>query len=147
MVEGGLCRPTFGVLANKNKKMNIRFLILILLAVSILSFRQPAAESKVEWLTPDSFDFGDVTRNKPVSHEFRFRNLSGQALIVDNVRTSCGCTVPDWDKAAVPPDSVGIISVEYDARSLGYFLKKVKVYFNGQRRAEVLYIEGDVVGE
>lgn len=120
--------------------------LILLLTISILSFRQAEPTSKVEWLGATSHDFGDVKRHKPVTHDFRFRNISGRPLVVDNVRTSCGCTVPDWDKAAVPPDSTGIISVEYDARDPGYFLKKIKVYFHGQRRAEVLYIEGDVVG-
>ncbi|MCB0570072.1 MAG: DUF1573 domain-containing protein [Phaeodactylibacter sp.] len=104
------------------------------------------SDSKVEWLDAASYDFGDVQRNKAVTHDFHFRNISGQPIIVDNVRTTCGCTVPDWDKAAVAPDSTGVISVEYDARDTGYFLKKIKVYFHGQGRAEVLYIEGDVVG-
>ncbi|MCB9266794.1 MAG: DUF1573 domain-containing protein [Lewinellaceae bacterium] len=99
-------------------------------------------DSKVEWLTETTHDFGDIPQKKTAVFEFQFRNISDGALIIDNVRTSCGCTVPGWDTAAVSPDSTGVISVEYDARDLGYFNKKVKVYFNGQRRAEVLFIEG-----
>ncbi len=123
------------------------FLFLLIPVFYSQGFRQEAEPaSKVEWLGATTHDFGDVQRHQPVRHDFHFRNLSGAPIIIDNVRTSCGCTVPDWDKAAVPPDSTGIISVEYDARDPGYFLKKVKVYFHGQRRAEVLYVEGDVVG-
>ena len=103
---------------------------------------QPAADSKVEWLTENTHDFGDIPQKKPARYDFQFRNISGEPLIIDNVRTSCGCTVADWEAAAVPPDSLGAISIEYDARDLGYFYKKVKVYFHGQRKAEVLYVEG-----
>lgn len=108
---------------------------------SRIAFTHPPS-SKVEWLTETTYDFGDIPHRKPAKHEFRFRNVSGEPLVIDNVRPSCGCTAPGWDAAAVPPDSTGLISVEYDARDLGYFYKKIKVYFNGQGRAEVLYIEG-----
>ncbi|MCB0550058.1 MAG: DUF1573 domain-containing protein [Phaeodactylibacter sp.] len=121
----------------------MKFLLLFLsfLSLHLLPAGQPST-SKVEWLTDVTHDFGDIPQRKPAKYEFRFRNISDGPLIVDNVRPSCGCTVPGWDVAAVPPDSIGVISVEYDARDLGYFYKKVKVYFSGQRRAEVLYIEG-----
>ena len=102
------------------------------------------AVSKVEWISPTEHDFGVLQHHKPSTHEFRFRNTSGEALTVDNVRTSCGCTVPDWSYEPVAPDSVGIISVEYDARDIGYFYKKLKVYLRGQRKPELLVIEGEV---
>ncbi|MDZ4680408.1 MAG: DUF1573 domain-containing protein [Saprospiraceae bacterium] len=100
--------------------------------------------SKVEWLGATEHDFGVLQHRKPSTHEFRFRNTGGEALTVDNVRASCGCTVPEWSYEPVAPDSVGIISVEYDARDLGYFYKKLKVYLHGQRKPELLVIEGEV---
>lgn len=106
-----------------------------------MAYSLPAA-GQVEWLAETTHDFGDIPHQKQARHIFTFRNISGEPLTIDNVRPSCGCTVPGWDNAAVPPDSIGTVSVEYDARDLGYFYKKIKVYFNGQRRAEVLYIEG-----
>ena len=131
--------------------MNSRLFLLSFFSLSFLAVTLPiglgsqlSQSSKVEWLTEDTHDFGDIPQKKPVKYDFRFRNISGEPLVIDNVRPSCGCTVPNWDAAVVPPDSTGAISIEYDARDLGYFYKKVKVYFHGQRRAEVLYIEGSV---
>ncbi|MCB0580162.1 MAG: DUF1573 domain-containing protein [Phaeodactylibacter sp.] len=117
-------------------------ILLLFLFPFCFSTLSPQGEPKVEWLSETTFDFGNIPHHKPAKHDFRFRNISGEPIVIDNVRPSCGCTVPDWDAAAVPPDSIGLVSIEYDARDLGYFYKKVKVYFNGQRRAEVLYIEG-----
>lgn len=101
-----------------------------------------AALSKVVWLGPTTYEMGDLIRHEPATYQFEYRNVSDAPLLIDNVRTSCGCTVPDWGEEPVAPDSTGLISVTYDARDVGYFKKKIKVYFNGQRRAEVLYIEG-----
>ncbi|MEQ8706283.1 MAG: DUF1573 domain-containing protein [Phaeodactylibacter sp.] len=100
------------------------------------------SSSAVEWKGETSYEMGDLIRNEPATHEFVFRNVSGEPMIIDNVRTSCGCTVPEWDEVPVAPDSTGVIAVTYDARDLGYFKKKVKVYFSNQRKAEVLFIEG-----
>ena len=81
---------------------------------------------------------------KPVTILFQYRNVSGQPITIDNVRPTCGCTAPDWSEAPIAPDSIGTIKIVYDASHLGYFRKKVKVFFNAQKEAERLYIEGFV---
>lgn len=115
----------------------MKILLLIIFSLGLLA-------TSVEWLDPMTHDFGDVVRNESVTTTFEFRNTGSEPLLIDNVRTSCGCTVPDWDKAVVPPNATGRISVEYDARDPGYFRKYIKVYFRGRRRAEKLFIEGYV---
>ncbi|MEL6274103.1 MAG: DUF1573 domain-containing protein [Bacteroidota bacterium] len=101
-------------------------------------------QEKVEWLSSTTHDFGDIIRNEPVVHEFKYRNLTAAPLIIDNVRTSCGCTTSEWQESPVAPDSIGILRVEYDARSSGFFRKYAKVYFQGQRKAHKLWLEGFV---
>ena len=97
------------------------------------------------WLTPTEHDFGRIERAEPVTYEFRFQNTSEDPIFVDNVRTTCGCTAPDWDPDGVEPDSTGVIRIVYDAKKPGYFRKRILVFFNHQRAAERLYIEGEVV--
>lgn len=118
------------------------------LIIAISLWAAPMAingEDIVTWVSPDTHDFGDITRNEPVSHEFTFKNVSGEAVTIDNVRTSCGCTTSDWPELAVQPDSLGSLVITYDAHDEGYFRKTIKVYFSGRRRAEWLFIEGNVV--
>ena len=98
----------------------------------------------VEWQDSTNFDFGDIVHQKPVKHQFTFKNISDQPITIDNIRTTCGCTTPDWEETPTPTDSIGTILVEFDARETGYFKKMIKVYFTGQRKAERLYIEGYV---
>ena len=38
----------------------------------------------------------------------------------------------------------GVIKIEYDAKKLGFFYKKITVFFSNQRKAEKLSIEGFV---
>lgn len=117
---------------------------LLLSLILILPTLHTAADVKVEWLSETSHDFGDILHQQPVQYDFSFKNISNEPLTIDNVRTTCGCTVPNWKEAPILPDSTGIISVEYDARDEGYFKKRIKVYFQGQRKAEKLWIEGYV---
>lgn len=119
----------------------MRYLLLFSLLIGLGSWSL-LLDSKVEWLSATTHEFGDLYHKKTAVHEYQFRNISDEPIVIDNVRPSCGCTIANWGTEPIAPDSIGIIRVEYDARDLGYFKKKVKVYFSGQRKAEILYLEG-----
>ncbi len=107
----------------------------------------PTNDSKVKWLSPIEHDFGDIKLKVAASHSFEFVNISDGLLTVDNVRTSCGCTASDWEEEPTEAADSSAIKITYDAAKPGYFRKKIKVFFHGQRKAEVLYIEGFVVDD
>jgi len=116
-------------------------LFLLLLTVSTLQlFAQDIA-----WLTPTEHDFGEFEQFDIQQVEFKFKNNTGEPVVIDNVRTTCGCTSPDWTDEPILADSTSVITIEYDARKVGFFYKKVKVYFSGIRKGHKLYIEGEVV--
>ena len=118
--------------------------LLYFLSLFIIPFL-PINESKVEWLSPLEHDFGDIEYNVPVEHNFKFVNISDELLTIDNVRTSCGCTASDWVDEPTAASDTSAVEISYDAAKTGYFRKKIKVYFTGQRGAEILYIEGFVL--
>lgn len=103
------------------------------------------AEKPIEWLTEKEFDFGDIAPQKPVQHAFRFKNKGTEPLVIETVRTSCGCTGSTWDETPILPDSIGTINIEFDAKESGYFRKYAKVYFEGISGAEKLWVEGFVL--
>lgn len=118
---------------------------LILSSIIACTFLLTAPKSKVEWLGPKTHDFGEIVHKSETTHQFRFKNTSDTPFVIDNVRTSCGCTAADWAETPILPDSTATIEVIYDAHDLGYFRKYVKVFVSGQRKAEKLYLEGEVV--
>lgn len=113
--------------------------IILFLSASLF-----AATTVVEWSTPTDHDFGDLPQGVPVEVFFKFKNVHDEPITIDNIRTTCGCTAPDWSLDPVQSDSSSQIKITYDARKTGYFRKKIKVFFNAQRKAEVLYVEGFV---
>ena len=109
------------------------------------SFSAPGSiDAQIRWLDPTTADLDAIPYRETTAVEFRYQNAGTEPLLIDNIRTSCGCTAAEWSRAPLPPDSTGLIRIEYDAREHGYFRKQIKVYFHGQRRAERLYIEGEV---
>lgn len=96
------------------------------------------------WVTPTSFDFGDLTLNVPSTHDFKFKNTGDVPLLIDNVRSVCSCTATEWTETPVPPGKEGFIRVVYDSRKLGYFHRKVTVFFHHQKKGEKLFLEGFV---
>ena len=115
--------------------MPIVFLIFALIA---------ATPSKIEWLTTTEYDFGTIPQGKPVKTVFKFKNKTDLPLVIDNVRTECGCTEADRDETPIPAGATGEIPVQYDAQKKGFFKKKIIVWLSGQRFSEKLYITGVV---
>lgn len=97
------------------------------------------------WLTPTSHDFGAIPKNQSVKYIFEFKNMSKEPLVIENVRTDCGCTATDWDEEPVGVAQNGKITVLYDAVKTGIFYKKLTVWIKGQRKPEKLIIEGNVL--
>ncbi len=100
--------------------------------------------SKLVWTTPTDHDFGLIPRGIEAKHVFTFRNHSKTPLKIDNVRADCSCTASDWDIAPVAPDSIGKITVNYDAFKKGFFKKRLTIWIHGQKQAEKLTIQGEV---
>ncbi len=65
-------------------------------------------------------------------------------LIINDVKTSCGCTVPEWSKEPIRPGRKGQITIKYDADFPGVFHKTVEVFYNGVDSPYMLGIKGEV---
>jgi hypothetical protein len=52
---------------------------------------------------PASFDFGNVLPGKDLVKEFSIRNFGNQDLVIENVATTCGCTVAKGYAKSIKP--------------------------------------------
>ena len=89
-------------------------------------------------------DFGKIEYNGNGSFDFEFKNNGDQPLILNNVRTSCGCTASKYSKTPIMPDSTGLITVTFNTRLTGSFNKEIKVFSNAGEEPVVLKIKGEV---
>jgi len=91
-----------------------------------------------------SFDFGKITYNAPVTHEFRFVNKGSEPLLITSVQASCGCTVAKYTKDPIAPGAEGFVTATYNAATKGVFNKTITVNANTQDGVVVLGIRGEV---
>ncbi len=90
------------------------------------------------------YDYGTIEYDSNGRCYFEFTNDSDQELIVNTVRTSCGCTRPEWPKEPVKPGEKGQIGVSYNTRLPGTFHKNITVYSNAVNSPVKLFIKGKV---
>ena len=89
-------------------------------------------------------DFGTITEKGDGTFSFVFKNTGKEPLILNNVRSSCGCTIPEWPKEPIKKGGKGTIKVSYNTRITGSFSKKITVYSNAGGDPVILLIKGKV---
>ena len=90
------------------------------------------------------YDYGTIYEGDPGECEFKFKNTGKEPLVLSNVYSSCGCTVPDWPKDPIMPGKTSTIKVKYNTR-VGGINKTITVISNAEENAKVeLRITGNV---
>ena len=124
------------------KKLIILCSVVFLFA-SVTAFKvEKKAEFKFE---KETHDFGKIPQGKPVSVEFKFTNTGDEPLIITNIESVCGCTVPKYTNTPVLKGQSGTISVTYNAAALAPFSKGLTIRSNAKTPIKVIYIKGEVV--
>lgn len=91
-------------------------------------------------------DFGDIVQGEKVTHTFKFQNIGTQPLIISNVQTTCGCTVPEWPKEPIPPGNTGLISATFNsANKSGIQQKVITIYSNASNDQATVKILANVL--
>ena len=103
--------------------------------------KAPATEVLI--LKQTSFDFGKIPQGRPVTHVFEITNTGKEALHLDNVQASCGCTTPEWSREPIQPGATSNIKVGYNAAAEGTFSKTVSIVYNNNQ-TKTIVISGTV---
>lgn len=93
-------------------------------------------------------DLGKVVQGTKVERTFGFENTGGSALVISDVRGSCGCTVAnDWPKQPVKPGEKGTISFTFDSEGRsGRQNKTITMVGNTSPPSTVLTFSAEVIG-
>jgi hypothetical protein len=102
------------------KRLFTLLLISVLISGNFQIFAQQAKDSDSASFAQITFEvtdhsFGEVTQGEKVEHIFKFKNTGNFPLILQNVLTTCGCTVPEWPKEPIAPAEEGILRVIFDS--------------------------------
>ncbi len=123
--------------------MNKHFLSFLIIFFQACSISVDHNNASINF-NQKEYDFGTLPYKKEAMCKFEFTNPGKTALIVYDVKTSCGCTAAEWTKTPVTPGKTGAINVKYDAAFPGVFNKGITVYYNGPDSPVILQIKGEV---
>jgi hypothetical protein len=91
-------------------------------------------------------DFGKITAGEKVAYIFGFENTGTTDLVIATATTSCGCTVPEFDKKPIPPDGKGTMEVVFDSSGFsGKQSKTITVRSNAAKQVVILKITAEVI--
>lgn len=91
-------------------------------------------------------DYGTVNKGDNGVREFVFTNSGNAPLIISNVKSTCGCTIPKKPEKPILPGESEKIQVKYDTKRVGFIRKSITVTSNAASSpTTILKIKGQVV--
>lgn len=82
-------------------------------------------------LEETDFNFGSVTEGDVVKHTYKLKNTGNQPLLITDIRTTCGCTVPTWNKSPIAAGGSDQVEVKFDTKGkANEQVKKITIIAN-----------------
>ncbi len=121
------------------------FLHINILIVTLLCSVEIFAQSTIVFDSTEH-SFGNIREEGGrVDHSFQLRNKGDEPVVILSVSTTCGCTVAQFDRKPIMPDSTGIIRVTFDPMNRpGAFEKRISVQTSQGGPSIKLHISGFV---
>ena len=118
--------------------------LLSFVAICLLSLSINAQEFKFE---TETIDYGKIALGSEGSRTFEFTNVGDAPLIINDIKSTCGCTVPKKPEKPIMPGEKGQIEVSYDTKRPGGFSKAITVLSNAKKERVMLKIKGFVTND
>jgi hypothetical protein len=110
-----------------------------LLFLAFISLTSTAQEFKFE---KEIIDYGKIEKDSNGERVFIFTNIGDQPLVIKNIKSSCGCTVPQKPEGPILPGKKGEIKVSYATNRVGGFSKTITIFSNAKNTRKVIRIKG-----
>lgn len=90
-------------------------------------------------------DFGTIENGTPVETVFKYTNVGKSMLVVTNVKSTCGCTVPSNYTKEVAPGQTGEFTVKFNGKGNGNTVTKtITMTTNTEKGKEMVKIKAFV---
>ena len=116
--------------------------ILSFVAVFFITLTVSAQEFKFE---TETIDYGKVALGSEGKRVFEFTNVGDAPLIIKDIVSTCGCTVPSKPEKPIMPGEKGEIEVSYDTKRPGGFSKAITIISNAKKSRKMVKIKGFIV--
>ena len=90
-------------------------------------------------------DFGEIEAKTPVETVFTYKNTGEAPLVITNIKSTCGCTVPkDWSREPLAPGAEGKFTVKYNGSGKNNVSKTITITANTEKGTENVKIKAFV---
>ena len=90
-------------------------------------------------------DFGEIEAKTPVETKFSYTNTGSAPLVITNIKSTCGCTVPqDWSKEPLAAGDSGEFTVKFNGSGKNAVSKTITVTANTETGKETVKIKAFV---
>lgn len=114
--------------------------------IALMAFVGFAANAQAEIsFKSETVNYGEIAKGSDGVRVFTFTNTGNAPLIISEVKSSCGCTVPKKPDGPIAPGESNTIQVKYDTNRVGPIRKTVTVYSNAEEPVKALKIKGEVL--
>ncbi|HRN99347.1 MAG TPA: DUF1573 domain-containing protein [Flavobacterium sp.] len=89
--------------------------VVLLFALMMAAGGFAQSGPKIEFLSGTTVDYGTVAKDSDNGlRTVKFKNTGDAPLIITNVQSTCGCTVPSSPKEPIMPGKTGEIQIKYN---------------------------------
>ncbi len=86
-------------------------------------------------------DFGEIEAKTPQETKFTYTNTGDAPLVITNIKSTCGCTVPqDWSREPLAPGEKGEFTVKFNGSGKNKVSKTITVTANTKSGKETVKI-------
>lgn len=92
-----------------------------------------------------TIDYGKVKKGSNGEMKVEVKNTGDKPLIIKEVISTCGCTIPSKPNAPILPGKTSFITLKYDTNIVGQIIKSVEVFSNDPKQSRIiLRLRGEV---
>ncbi len=86
-------------------------------------------------------DFGEIEAKTPVETVFSYKNTGDAPLVITDIKSTCGCTVPEnWSREPLAPGDTGKFTVKFNGSGSNKITKTITVTANTEKGSETVKI-------
>ena len=116
-----------------------KFLMMLTLgSMALMAWAQDVPQLKFE---KDNHDFGAIEKGDKKTTAFEFQNTGKGVLIIEDVKTSCGCTTATPEKREYQPGEKGSIPVTFDSSRFSNKITKTITVFSNDPENPKYYLK------
>lgn len=118
--------------------------LVLMFVVALTSFAIQAQQAEISFKS-ETIDYGQIAKGDDGLRVFEFTNTGNAPLIISDVKSTCGCTIPKKPSGPIAPGANSTIEVKYDTNRVGPIRRTITVYSNASEPMVALKISGEVL--